>query len=436
MKKLFCLILCVTLCATLLVACGDKKENENPTDIAYAYCCTEYDVEFGNYGYFSITVADGNFELETQFNDLSKFTLGGAFAGMEITGAVYDEIYDKINFAVKGELASGNIGTIEGEGIVKGRSVKVDIPISKAWASTDDILFDNSTEHQITVELFSACFEKDVSADDFALSGAAKDMTIKSVKTEYAVDENGEDVLSQVAILTLEGNTNGSDYAYIDILNDATTYNDTLRVTVNTMHRGAIIMSDHIDTFEGEDLIYIEARNITFKEGISAEDLTLMGALKDYAVIDKIDFVSESLIGVYLTFPYTFVDVYNNIGYIQFGADTNVEGLEFLCSSVVSAPRLQYTVTTEGNNVAMTLGLEHAMFNLIDTYSFEITDADGNKIHVNNLEIDNVDGELKVTFTMPDNCEGTYLFELSSAYDVVKSDGSVTSMTISVCFDK
>lgn len=425
----------ILLFSLALCSCSDTTgTGNNDEDASLVYCCLEYGAGFGNYGCFAITTLDEGVEFETKFDDLEKFTLGGAFSGMSIDSVYFDEEDHQVVFSISGKLSAGRYGTVEGEGIVKGKSVKAEIPVSRAFASTEDVVYDNMEKQQIQIDLMQACFNKDVSVGDFTLSGALQNMTVESVSTDYAVDENGEDVLSQTAILTLSGYTNGSDHGYIEISEKATTYNEALKLSLSTEFRGAVISNDHIDTFKLNDVIYVEAQNITFSENIKAEDIVLEGALKDYAIIDEIDFVDTGLIGIHFSFPYTFINENNNIGYIKFAPQTNVENTEFVCSALVAAPDIECNMTIEGKKAEIVLTLDHEEFDLLDMYPFSIYDASGKEILVTGLEIINLDEYLSITFDLPTDYSGIIYFEILDAYSVVLQDGTNKSITVKAHF--
>ena len=82
MKKLFCLLICFIFCATALVACKGNEIVVDAPDAASVYCSKEYDAGLGNYGFFAVSAAEEGIELETSFDDLTKFKLGGAFEGI------------------------------------------------------------------------------------------------------------------------------------------------------------------------------------------------------------------------------------------------------------------------------------------------------------------------------------------------------------------
>jgi len=432
-KKIIIVIACLAvllLGAFCFVFCSEKDDPSDDGDAALVHCCREYSAAFGNYGTFSITTLDENLEFETSFDHLENITLGGAFSGMTINAVTLDEENYHVTFAISGELSAGRYGTVEGEGIVKGQSILVEIPISTAFASTEDVVYDNVAEQQIEVELLMACFNKDVSVDDFVLSGALENMTVKSVSTEYAVDENGEDVLSQTAILTLSGNTNGTNYGYIEISDKATTYNEALKFSISTEFCGAVISNDQIDTYKLSDVIYIEAKNIGFLDTIKKEDITLEGALKDYAVIDEIDFVNEELIGIHLSFPYTFVGGQDMIGYIKLAPQTNTKQAELVCSSIVATPDVDFNMTVNNRTVNMTIELENEEFNPLGAHPFSVFTASGNEIPVLNLVIEKVEGHLNVSFHLPANHSGIMYFEIADAYSIVLQDGTDKNITI------
>ena len=434
MKKKFVGLLCLVLCLTCLAACIKGGSNPPNADEITVYCSQEYSASFGNYGFFAVTVMEEEVELETTFDDLSGLQLGGAFSGMRIDRAQYNETDHQIEFCVIGELASGKYGTVEGEGIVKGLSVKVNVPISEAFASANGVLYESVEQQKIELELLGACFNKDITAADFVLRGAMRNMTVTAVSTDHAVDDDGEEVLSQTAILTVSGLADGTDYAYIEISDAATTYNQPLQVVVNTEHRGAVVTNEYIDTFALSDVIYVEAKNLTFSETVTVEDVTLGGILQDYAVLRSVDVVNDSMLALHLSFPHTFVGGEDPMGYITLDADTNDAQLEIVCSAVVAAPTLEYSIEIDGKQVFMELTLEHAEFNLMDMYPFTLYYSDGEEILVTDLEIVDIDEYLSISFALPSDCEGLLYFELEDAYDVVAPNGSTESVTVKTYF--
>lgn len=439
MKKKTVLALTIAaLCLCSLTACNEEEKTETPDETAYAYCTEFYNAAFGNYGSFSVTASD-NAELETSFDDLTKFTLGEAFSGLKIESAVYSEDDYRITFSLTGALAEGDNGTIEGNGIVKGKSVKVSVPVASAEATSESVVYGNASEQQIELNLMNACFNKTIAPKDFVLSGAAKNMTIKSVSTDSAVDEDGNDELSQSAILTLTGATDGTDYAYIEISASATTYNKPLTVSLTTDFYGASVLNDHIDTFKLSDTVYVQAHNEFFKKDINTDNITFDGALKDYATIKEVEFVNSELVALHLSFPYTFVNAYDSnkndsIGYIKFGADAIESGKEFSCSVLVASPDINYVLRIDEKNVSMEFTLDHEEWNLLSFYPFQVYYPDGTEVLVQNIETVNLDEYLSIKFTLPDTYEGLLYFELADAYNIVKSDGSSEDITIKTYF--
>lgn len=432
-KKLLVTAFSFALCMLCLAGCDENDTSSVADDTAYVYCSSQYNAGFGNYGYFAVAPMD-DCEPETDFKDLSAFTLGGAFTGMKVDNAAYDEENGCVVFSISGALAEGEYGTIEGSGIVKNKSVKAEIPITQAQAYSESVVYGGTEKQQIEINLESACFNKDISASDFTLSGAAQNMTVESVETDFVTDDDGDEVLSQTATLTLSGSTDGSDYAYIEISGKATTFNKPLTVTLTTDFYGVYVTNDHVDTFTLSDIVYVQAKNITFVNDIKAEDISLDGCLKDYAVINAVDYVNETLIALHLSFPYTYIENDNSIGYINFSAKTNTTNAEYSCSTVVAAPAIHSSIEVKDHTVSMELTLEHEEFNLLDFYPFSVYASDGSEVLVSGIDIVDLDEYLSITFVMPDNSEGVFRFELKDAYDVVKADGSKENITIVTYF--
>ncbi|MDD2200461.1 MAG: hypothetical protein PHE08_12105 [Bacteroidales bacterium] len=425
MKKIYVLLV-ILLCSVTLAACN--KPSVETDDTVYAYCSEYYNVSYGNYGTFSIVAADDN-ELVTNFNDLSGFVLEDAFTGMEILNASYNSANASVTFTVSGTLTEGDYGTIEGKGIVIGKSVKVYIPIAQAEANSDNVIYENSEEQQVVIELTNACFNQSITADNFVLSGAAKNMQVKSVETDYEVID-GEEILSQTAKLVLTGKPDGSDYAYINIYSNATTYNKDLTVVLGTGFYGAYILNDHIDTFELSEYIYVEANNITFNTSINKENIKLEGVFKDYAVIDYIDFVNEELIGIKLNFPYAYVNETDTVGLISFDNGSNNEGIAFLCSVTVEAPEIDYELEKDGDNISIKLTLDYEEFKDANTYSYTFTDINGDTVKATNVKINNMGEYLDISFTLPKDYSGFIYFELDDVYDIIKPNGVVEDISI------
>lgn len=415
-------------------SCKDKgKGNNTPDETAYAYCTEFYNVAFGNYGSFTLTASD-NGELETNFDDLTLFTLGGAFSGLKIEYAVFSEENYSVTFTLSGALDNGDTGTIEGKGIIKGKSVKVNVPISPASASSESVIYDNVAEQKIELQLINACFNKTLSATDFVLSGASKNMAIKSVSTVNTVDDDGNDVLSQTASLTLTGSPDGTDYAYVEILASATTFNKPLNISLKTDFYGASVLNDHIDTFTLSDVVYVKANNVAFKKTIGKDDITLDGSLKNYAEIAEVEFINGEQLAIRLTFPYTFVNVNDSIGYIKFKANATDSGKEFSCSVIVASPEINYEIQINDKTVVMELTLDHEEWNLLSPYPFKVYYQDGTEILVSGIDIVNLDDYLSITFILPDNCQGLLYFEIEDAYDIIKDESSKQNVTIKTYF--
>lgn len=428
-------VVAVLIVVVVVIFMINNKTKKDTTDYAEVYCCEEYNAGFGNGGSFSIAVME-SIEFEKSFNDLSKLTLGGAFSGMKLGSVCYSELGDRIEFELSGSLSEGDYGTVEGTGLVKDKFVKIDIPITKPLVSSTDNLYDNLDTQQVELELISACFNKNISASDFELGGTAKDMIIENVVTDNTVDDEGNDILPQKAVLTLKGNTLGSDYAYIKILSNATTYNKDLNVSIKTDFCGAHISNDHIDTFTLYDIVYIESDNTTFSNKLSKESIILDGVLKDYAVVEDVDYVDDNLLGVKLSFPYTYLDTANNIGYIKIAADANAMGKELVCSTIVVTPKIESEIELDGNSVKLELIMEHEEFNELSSSQFKVYYPNGNEVAISGTDIIKSDNKLDISFKLPDSFEGLMYFEIKDAYDVIKEDGSKEIISIKNNFYK
>lgn len=443
-RLLLIMMLCLAVPVLMFAGCGGAKDDSD--DTAYAYCSTEYNASFGNYGSFSICAMDG-YELERDFSDLSKFTLGGAFAGMKIEKMAYYSETDRIVVDLTGTLASGDGGTISGSGIVKNKSTSINVRITPASASSNNKIFDNVEEQKITIELVNACFNKDIKASDFALSGACKNMTVASVSTDSTVDDEGGTVLSQTAVLTLKGNPTGSDYAYIDISQSATTFNKSFRVVLETDLYGAVIRNDHIDTDTLSDIVYVDAVNVSFSDTISASNITFDGALKDYATLKEVKFVNKKLIALYLTFPYTFVSsvvteqvdnkdvesLKSGVGYITFDKDSVVEKHAFTCSTNIASPEIESTVVVNGNVITMQLNLLHEQWGFVTEYNSSLTScATGEAITLTHISVNVVEEKCSVEITLPKDSKGLMVFTIKDAYDIVDSNGKDVEVDVKI----
>ena len=394
-KKTFILLL--LFCLMFVSACTNDEPSDD--DVAVVYCSNYYDASYGEIGYFTITPFE-DIKLETKYDDLSSFKLGEAFSNMSIKEIRLNEDGYSIDVCVIGELTTGKYGTFEGNGIVKNKNVKVNVPINEAFAVSDSIIYSNVKEQTVVIDLWSTCFKKELTVADFVLSGAAEDMKIKEI--EFKNYENfDEKFYPQTVILTLTGDPNGLSYAYIDILDAAITYNEDIRIVINTDFYGGTILNENIDTYTNYDTVYVELNNLTFKSDIEITDIELDGVLKDYAVIQEVELLKEDLIAILLTFPYTFVSSYDNIGYIKFSPNTNNENIEFSCTAIVSSPSIDYNIIIDNNEVNIILELENGEFNLLDMYPFDLYYSNGDNILVTNLSIINIDGLLEISFKLP-----------------------------------
>jgi hypothetical protein len=280
---------------------------------------------------------------------------------------------------------------------------------------------------------------------DFELSGAAESLTISTVRTDPYIDPDTEDVyLSQTAIVTLSGNIGLGDYAYIKVNSDATTYNKQLSVVISTKSYGGVVLNDSIETNSLSDVVYVQAKNITFKQGIKNDEITISGALEDYAKIEKVEVVTSSLVAIHLSFPYTYFrkletdengsqSISSDIGKFSFASTTNDEGVAFDCTSYVATPRVSCSIEKDGKNVTISLTLDYGEFNMLDLYSFTLTDELENEILTSNVNTVNIDESLTISFTVPDsykNYSGILYFTIEGAYDITNSEGETQSITI------
>jgi len=431
MKKRIFTILLSIISLFFIAACGNNSDNgNNGDDNAYAYCSQFYSAAFGNYGSFEIELLDDS-EFESVF-DISKITLSGAFSGMEIASVYLVENSDAVAFNISGNLNEGDYGIVSGEGIVKGKSTEIFIPITQAYANSESKIYANTEEQTIKIDLVSACFNATLVPEDFILDGAAKNMTIKSVTSDYTVDDDGEIILAQTATLTLTGDPSGTDYAYIDVKSSATTFNKTVRAVLNTDYYGAYIANDFIDSFSLSDTIYIKANNVVFAENVSKDDLTLGGALENYAIIESVEVVDESLLALHLSFPYTFVNYQECIGYIEFSANTNLERKVFTCSAILSSPEIDFVFSKNETSVTIELTLQNEVFNLLATP--KVKDKDGNEISLSGVEIIDIDNYVSITFDIPENYSGTITCEIENAYDIVLSDSTKENVMVKASF--
>lgn len=424
-KKTFFIVLLLFL--IFITACTND-EPPAADDVAIVYCSNYYDASYGEIGYFTITPFE-DIELETKYDDLSSFKLGEAFSNMLIKEIRLNEDGYSIDVCVIGELTTGKYGTFEGNGLVKNKNVKVNVPINEAFAVSDSIIYSNFKEQTVVIDLWSTCFKKELTVADFVLSGAAEDMQIKEIEFEN-YEKFDEKFYPQTVILTLTGDPNGLSYAYIDILDAAITYNEDIRVVINTDFYGGTILNENIDTYTNYDTVYVELNNLTFKSDLEITDIELDGVLKDYAVIAEIELLKENLIAISLSFPYTFINTYDNIGYIKFSSNTNNENIEFVCTSIVVSPSIDYDVTINNDEVKMKLELENGEFNVLDFYPFNLYYSNGEKILVTNLSIINIDGYLEISFKLPDISKKIIYFELENAYEITNVFGVKENKTI------
>lgn len=424
--RILALSLCLLLCLPL-AAC----QKEAP--LADLICCREYSAALGDFGSFSVASQTGG-ELETVFSDLSQLTLGQAFSEMKIEQAAYEEENNCVTFSLSGPLSEGETGLIEGPGILKNKSARAEIPIAPAEAASSSRLFAGVETQTISLELKGACFRQDLSASDFLLSGAARQMTVLSVTADFPVSADGETSLPQTATLTLSGAPDGSDYAYLEIAARATTYHKPLTLALPTDFTGAQITNDHIDTFTLSDTVSVQANHLSFRRDISTESLSLEGCLKDYADLEEVRFISESELELRLSFPYTYLESNDNLGYIAFSPASNEEGIAFSCSALVAAPAIHSDVKINGRAVSLELSLEHEEFNLLSSYPFCVYNAAGEEILVSGVDIVNLDNTLSISFLLPESCEGLLLFELQDAYDVITPQQTSKNIPIRTYF--
>ncbi|MGN0328821.1 MAG: hypothetical protein ACI4D4_07550 [Lachnospira sp.] len=420
----FIAIIVVILTVVIFNMRGNKSSEES-----LVFCSAAYDAGYGEYGSFSISITDGAV-FSTSFKDLSKFELGGAFSGMKVEDVRYDEVDNVVVFTLSGDLQEGDCGTVEGKGIVQNKRVKVDIPIEIAQAASNDVINDNSPTNQIEITLQSACFKDNLSTDDFILSGAASDMKIESVISEASKGDDGETLLSQKAILTLSGYSTGSDYAYVKVLESATTYNKELDLVITTDFKGAYILNDHVDTYTLSDVVHIKADDITFNNNLSKEDFSLEGCLKDYATIKNVEYINNSLIELQLDFPYAYNNATHEIGYIILNADTNSLKQELTCSTIVVSPEIKSDIQINEKNITINLTMDHEEFNSITTDQFNLYYSNGNPVNITGTNIEKNDNNIIISFTIPEGCKGVLYYELRDAYDIFNSKGNTENIMI------
>jgi hypothetical protein len=133
-----------------------------------------------------------------------------------------------------------------------------------------------------------------------------------------------------------------------------------------------------------------------------------------------------------LSFPYTFVDYIDCIGYIEFSENTNVEGKSFTCSAILSSPELQVGFTKNETAVTIELTLLNEDFNPISTPV--VKDEDGTEIVLTAVETVEIDNYIRFSFNITENHSGVIFVEIEDAYDIVLSDSSVRSVTIKTSF--
>lgn len=359
MKKVL-IALMVGICLTsvaVLAACKDDRQSEAIVTET-AYCYTPYNAG-GNYGVFALAAGD-EYQLEKE-PSIDGLTLGGAFEGMEIYSAGYSEEENLTYVALSGALGEGDIGTIAGEGIVEGENISVDVMIEEATASTEDVIYDFTGGAVIEITLENACFKADIGTDDILLGGAAEGMQVVSVSTVTYDDGDGGEVLSEYASVTLSGDPNGMETAYLTLAPSATTFNREIVCVVQTDFCGGLIENAHIDTYLGYDMVYVSAHNVTFTEDVSG--ITLGGVLAGYATIESAEAVSPDLVAIELSFPYTYVALEGSVGYIEFPATTNEEGIDFFCTAFVAAPDIDYSYSQDGSRVTIDVTFEHGVLN-------------------------------------------------------------------------
>ena len=417
MKKVLVVLLagvCLTSAAALSACKEDPQGEVIVTETAYCY--TPYNAG-GNYGVFAIAAGD-EYQLEEE-PSVDGLTLGGAFAGMEIYSAAYSEEENLTYVALSGLLGEGDVGTIAGEGIVEGENISVDVMIEEATAATEDAIYNFTGGAVINITLENACFNADLGAEDIVLSGAAENMNVVSVSTVTYDDGEGGEVLSEFATVTLSGDPNGMETAYLTLAPSATTYNREIVCTVSTDFCGGVIENEHIDTYLGSDTVYVTAHNVTFTEDLSG--ITLGGALADYATIVSAKAVSSGLVAIELSFPYTFVAQEGSAGYIEFPASTNEEGSGCSCTAAVAAPAIEYSYSQSGTRVNLEITLEHGALNdglTAEDVVFSVMDGEGGA-EVAWLTLSHTEDadSLSVAITLPENYEGGMVtFTIADAY--------------------
>jgi hypothetical protein len=106
------------------------------------------------------------------------------------------------------------------------------------------------------------------------------------------------------------------------------------------------------------------------------------------------------------------------------------ENIEFVCTSIVVSPSIDYDITINNDEVKMKLELENGEFNVLDFYPFNLYYSNGEEILVTNLSIINIDGYLEISFKLPDISKKIIYFELENAYEITNIFGVKENKTI------
>lgn len=417
---------------------GSSSSSSEEAAADYAYCTQNYNAGSGHFGRFDLSLGEGY--SFTDLNDLSSLTLSEAFAGMSIHSAVLSEEDETTAiFFVTGALNEGDYGLISGTGLVEGQDVSIVVLIDEASAATSDVIYNGAGEKTLTIDLTNACFDSEsLALSDFSLSGSLEGMSVKGFSVADPVyEEEGDEypVLPNAISLTLTGEPDiYDDTGYVTIASKATTYKDDLLCVVDTAYRGGTIVNEYIDTYTLEESVFVEANNLHFVEGIDADDITLGGAFEGYASIKEVSVITETLVSITLSFPYTFLDGGDALGSIAFSASTNEEAVAFTSYGYLETPEINFSLTQEERHITLDFTLAHEEFNLLDTYPFSLYKADGSEVLVSELETVNIDSNLRISFLLPEDAPGFYSFVLEDAYDVVNQEGQTVNVTIKMSF--
>lgn len=410
---------------------------DEDAEVAYAYCSRNYNAGSGYFGRFDLTLVPGY--SFTDLSDLSSITLSEAFSGMTTHSAGLSENDEEtVIFYLTGALEEGDYGLISGTGLIQDQDVSIRVLIDDASASSNDILYNGVEEQTLTINLVDACFDSEnISLTDFTLSGSLEDMTVESFVIEDPVYEEGEEFayLPSSITLTLSGDPDRyNDVGYVTIANSATTYKEDLLCIVETAYRGGTVINDYIDTYTLEEIVFVESSNLHFVDDIEKSAITLGGAFEDYATITDVSVISETLVSISLSFPHTFVTTSDALASFTFDSITNTEGVAFTSYGYVETPEINFTLTQNNRLITLDFTLDHEEFNLLDTYPFSLYQADGTEVIVSSLETVNIDGNLHISFQLPEDVSGLFTFILENAYDVVNQEGETVDVTIEMTF--